>query len=326
MTGSGPGARRPILLTGKTGQIGWELERALAPLAPVVALGRREMDLTDTDAMRRRVRDTDPGLIVNAAAYTAVDAAEEEPALAMAVNGTAPGVLAEEAKRLGVPLVHFSTDFVFDGRGAPGPSPRPYTESDAPAPINEYGRTKLAGERAIQAVAPVHLILRTSWIYGNRGRNFLRTIRRLAAERDELKVVDDQIGSPTWARAVADATARILARGRSPATGPGAGLAEAGGLYHLSAAGSTSWCGFAAAIVERDWESERAAPRVVPIPTGAYPAAAARPAYSVLDNGAIAKAFGITLADWKTQLRSCMAEGAQTIRSRRPARGSGTNP
>ena len=324
MTGRTPKARRPILLIGKTGQIGWELERALAPLAPVVALSRRELDLTDTDAIRRRVRETAPGLIVNAAAYTAVDAAEEEPALAMAVNGTAPGVLAEEAKRLDVPLVHYSTDFVFDGRGGPGPAPRPYTESDAPAPINEYGRTKLAGERAIQAVAPAHLILRTSWIYGNRGRNFLRTIRRLAAERDELEVVDDQIGSPTWARAVADATAQILARGRPPATG--AGLAEAGGLYHLSAAGSTSWCGFAAAIVQWGTESGRAPPRMVPIPTGAYPAAAARPAYSVLDNGAIAKAFGIALADWESQLRLCMTEGAQTVRSRRPARGSGTNP
>ncbi len=301
-------ARRPILLIGKTGQIGWELERALAPLAPVVAMSRRELDLTDTDAIRREIRETAPSLIVNAAAYTAVDVAEEEPALAMAVNGTAPGVLAEEAKRLGVPLVHYSTDFVFDGRGGPGPSPRPYTESDAPTPINEYGRTKLAGERAIQAVAPAHLILRTSWIYGNRGRNFLRTIRRLAVEHDELEVVDDQIGSPTWARAVADATAQILARGSSPATGPGAGLTEAGGLYHLSAAGSTSWCGFAAAIVQWGTESGRAAPRVVPIPTGAYPAAAARPAYSVLDNGAIAKAFGIALMDWESQLERCMAE------------------
>ncbi len=308
MTGSGPSARRPILLLGKTGQIGWELERTLAPLAPVVSLSRRELDLTDTDAIRRQVRETAPGLIVNAAAYTTVDKAEEEPVLAMAVNGTAPGVLAEEAKRLGVPLVHYSTHFVFDGRAGPGPSPRPYAESDTPAPINEYGRTKLAGEQAIQAVAPAHLILRTSWIYGNRGRNFLRTIRRLAAEKEELEVVDDQIGSPTWARGVAEATAQILATGRSPAAGPGAGLAEAGGLYHLSAAGSTSWCGFAAAIVEWGTVSGRAAPRVVPIPTSAYPTRAARPAYVVIDNSAIMKAFGIALPDWKSQLRLCMAE------------------
>ena len=297
----------PILLIGKSGQVGWELERTLAPLAPVVAAGRAEIDLVDADSIRRRIRDVDPCLIVNAAAYTAVDAAESEPEVALAVNGKAPGVLAEEARRLGIPLVHYSTDYVFDGRPRRGPDGkiRPYVETDKVGPINEYGHSKLAGERAIQAVAPVHLIFRTSWIYGARGRNFLRTIQRLSAEREELRVVSDQIGSPTWARMIAEATAQVLAATwRDSESG---NLAEKGGLYHLSAAGLTSWYGFAEAIFAVSQAAGNRIPRLKPIATDAYPLPAKRPGYSVLDSRALTETFGISLPPWQHQLRLCLA-------------------
>jgi dTDP-4-dehydrorhamnose reductase len=297
----------PILLIGRSGQIGWELERTLAPLGPLVALGHREMDLALAESIRDCIRGVSPGLIVNAAAYTAVDNAEGEVSPAMAVNGIAPGILAEEAKRLRVPLIHYSTDYVFGGppqRGADG-NIRPYLETDEVAPINEYGRTKLAGERAIQAVGPIHLILRTSWIYASRGRNFLRTIQRLAAEREELRVVVDQVGSPTWARMAAEATAQILARTWG-ASGSGS-VAEKGGLYHLSAAGCVSWYGFAEAILEAAELTGKRVPRLVPVPTSDYPSPAARPAYSVLDNSAVTTTFGISLPDWHHELRLCLA-------------------
>ena len=298
----------PILLLGAAGQIGWELARTLAPLGPVVALSRAEIDLASAEAIRDRVRTTAPGLIVNAAAYTAVDRAEREPDLATAVNGTAPGVLAEEAKRLRVPLVHYSTDYVFDGRppaGADGAA-RPYVESDPAAPINVYGLSKLAGEQAIRAVAPIHLILRTSWIYAARGRNFLDTMRRLAAERDEVRVVADQTGGPTWARMVAEATAQILAATWG-AAGPD-GLADRGGTYHLSASGATSWHGFAAAIFAAMAASGARVPRLTAITTADYPTPAARPAYSVLDGSALACAFGLALPPWPDQLALCLAD------------------
>ena len=296
-----------ILLIGRSGQIGWELERTLAPLAPVVAVGHRDMDLAHPDAIRDCVREISPGLIVNAAAYTAVDNAETEQSLAMAVNGTAPGILAEEAKKLRIPLVHYSTDYVFGGRSKKGTngSLRPYVESDDVAPVNEYGRTKLAGERAVEAVAPARLILRTSWIYGSRGRNFLRTIQGLAADRQELRIVADQIGSPTWARMVAEATALILAKTWS-ISGAGS-IAEKGGLYHLSADGFVSWHGFAMAILAAEEEAGKPVPRVVPIPSSEYPTPAARPTYSVLDNDAVRTVFGICLPDWHQQLRLCLA-------------------
>ena len=185
-----------ILLTGKNGQVGWELQRTLAPLGEVVAVDRQALDLANPDAIRALIREVKPALIVNPAAYTAVDKAESEPELAMAVNGIAPGIMAEEAKRLGAAMIHYSTDYVFDGTQT-----SPYTEKDRPNPGNVYGKTKLAGEQAIQAVGVPHLILRTSWVYGSRGRNFLLTILRLAQERDELKIVDDQIGAPTSSRA-----------------------------------------------------------------------------------------------------------------------------
>jgi dTDP-4-dehydrorhamnose reductase len=293
-------ADRPVLLVGRTGQIGWELERALPPLGAIVALGRAELDLSNADAIRTRIRATAPCLIVNAAAYTAVDRAEQEPDLALSVNGAAPGVMAEEAERLGVPLVHYSTDYVFDGR-----SGRPYVEDDPPAPLNAYGRSKLAGERAILAACSRHFIFRTSWVYAERGANFLRTIRRLAAERSELRVVDDQIGGPTWARAVAEATTLALGAIRSGAVA----LPKASGIYHLSAAGSTTWCGFAKRIVERDAAAGRGkAIPVLSIPTSEYPLPARRPAYSILDTGKFTSTFGLALPDWQVQLALCMGD------------------
>lgn len=279
-----------MLLTGKNGQVGWELERALAPLGEVFACDRAGLDLADPDRIRAVVRETRPGIIVNAAAYTAVDKAESEPDIAMAINGTAPGILAEEAKRLGALLVHYSTDYVFDGT-----KPMPYTEDDAPAPINSYGRSKLAGEQAIQASGCRHLILRTSWVYGLRGGNFLRTMLRLAGEKDELRIVDDQIGSPTWSRAIADATAAILNRAETPA-----------GLYHMTASGTTSWFGFTRAILANTRLQKQ--PRLLPIATAEYPLPARRPANSALDGHRFNNSFGFTLEPWDIALRRCLAD------------------
>lgn len=293
-----------ILLTGASGQVGWELRRTLAPLGRVTAADRRAADLADPASLRRAVREANPALIVNAAAYTAVDGAEKETDLAMAVNGVAPGILAEECARLGAPLVHFSTDYVFDGSKA-----GPYTEDDTPAPVNAYGASKLAGERAIEAVGVPHLILRTSWVYGLRGRNFLLTICRLARERDELRIVDDQRGAPTWSRLIAEAAAQLVAR---------AGLGDAGslgarsGVYHLAAGGATSWCGFARAILEAGPAiGVPAPPRLVPISTAEYPTPARRPANSCLAGDKLARVFGLALPAWDEGLRLCVEEAAR---------------
>jgi dTDP-4-dehydrorhamnose reductase len=282
-----------ILLTGKTGQVGGELVAALAPLGEVTACDRDALDLADPAAIVAAMRKLRPDIIVNAAAYTAVDRAEAEPALAMAINGTAPGILAEEALRLGALLVHYSTDYVFDGAKR-----EPYDENDAPNPLNVYGRTKLAGERAVRASGARHLILRTSWVYGARGNNFLLTISRLAAERDELKVVDDQIGAPTWCRDIATATAAILARRQDKA-----GTFD--GIYNLSAHGSTSWHGFAAEILAHAAAKPKA--RLAPIPTSGYPSAAARPLNSVLSHDKVKNTFGVDLPDWRAGLAACLA-------------------
>lgn len=293
--------QRPILLIGATGQIGAELSRSLGPLASIRAPGHAALDLAGADSIRGVVRQTAPGLIVNAGGYTAVDKAESEPDLAHAVNGTAPGILAEEARRLGAALVHFSTDYVFDGLAT-----RPYREDDPTAPVNAYGRSKLAGERAIAAVGGAHLILRTAWVYSLQGTNFLTTMRRLASERDELRVVDDQHGAPTWARAIADATASILMR--CNACSAPEGLGEKGGLYHLAAAGETTWCGFAREILMRIRAAgeEVRARHVVPIASADYPTPAKRPARSILDCTKVREAFGVALPPWQEQLRLCL--------------------
>jgi len=300
----------PILLLGGSGQIGWELWRSLSPLGAVAAPSRAELDLADPDRLGRFVRDLAPRLIVNAAAYTDVDGAEAAPEQAIAINGMAPGVLAAEAMRLGIGLVHYSTDYVFDGSGrAPQAKAPGYREEDATGPLNAYGRSKLAGEQAIEASGAAHLILRTSWIYAARGRNFLRTIRRLAQERDELRIVDDQTGSPTWARCIAEATVHIL--GQCDIQNGIAALRDRGGLYHLSATGRTTWHGFAEAILDRLRARHGAtlrAQRVVPITSAEYPQAARRPAFSVLDCDAAARAFGIVLPPWGEQLDLCLNE------------------
>lgn len=279
-----------ILLTGRNGQVGWELQRTLAPLGEVIALDREKLDLADADAIRAAVRTARPDIIVNAAAYTAVDQAEKETGLAMRVNGQAPGVMAEEAKRLGAQLVHFSTDYVFDGS-----KPAPYTEDDAPAPINAYGRSKLAGELAIQATGCRHLIFRINWVYGLHGKNFLRTILRLAEEREELRIIDDQFGAPTWSRLIAEATAVALGRQR-----------QLEGLYHLASDGYTSWHGFTEAILAHSQEIRTREPLLTAIPTHEYPLPAARPHNSRLACNRLAREASIQLPDWQVGLGLCL--------------------
>ena len=282
-----------ILVTGAAGQLGAELVATLAPHGRVVATTHADLDLADRDAIVATMRRVQPALVVNAAAYTAVDAAEREPALADAVNGAAPGVLADEAKRSGAVLIHYSTDYVFDGR-----TTTPYDE-DAPVnPLSAYGRSKLAGERAVAASGADALVLRTSWVYGRRGRNFLTTMRRLAGERKELRVVDDQPGAPNWARELARATERIVALGLPR-------VRERRGLYHLTARGATTWYGFARAIL-----ADVPDVRVVPITTAEYPTPAKRPGWSVLGTARFERAFGFALPDWRASLAECLASDA----------------
>ena len=283
--------KRPvILLTGAAGQLGFELARLLRAHGEVEALDRAALDLGDSDAVVAAMRRVRPQIIVNAAGYTAVDRAESEPALADAINARAPAVLADEAKRLDALLIHYSTDYVFDGN-----SREPYREEDQASPLNVYGRSKLAGERAITAAGAAHLILRTSWIYGLHGQNFLLTMRRLAATRDELRVVSDQFGVPNWSRALAEATASLVSRGA-------AALAKKTGIYHLSGRGRASWFDFARAIFEG---ADR--PRVVAITTAEYPTAARRPASAVLATDKFEAAFGFALPDWHEMLAACKA-------------------
>lgn len=287
-----------ILITGGDGQLGWELARAFAPIGKIFAFDRAGLDLLDPDAIRTRCREIRPSLLLNAGAYTAVDKAESEPELAMRINGEAPGILAEEANRLGVPLIHYSTDYVFDGNATV-----PYREDDAPAPRSVYGLTKWAGEQAVRAVAKEYLVLRTSWLYSNRRHNFLLTMLRLARERDELRVVADQIGSPTWARPVSETTAGCVTASTSAAR-----ISIPSGIYHLAAAGQTSWHGFASAILDGMADVSRRAARVIEIATADYPTPAKRPAYSVLALTKLQRASGIAPVDWRVQLAGCFAE------------------
>lgn len=278
-----------ILLTGRDGQVGRSLARRLAAWAEVVALGRAELDLRDTEAIARTVRDVHPDVIVNTAAYTAVDRAEAEEAEARAVNAGAPGHLANEARRIDALLLHFSTDYVFDGR-----KPSPYVETDSPGPLNAYGRTKLEGERAVAASGARHVIFRTSWVYGPGGQNFVSAILRAARAGRDLRVVDDQRGAPTSSEALAEAVDRILQdrvlRDR------------AGGLYHLSAAGETTWHGFACELLERAGLSRT----VTAIRAAEYGAVAQRPANSLLDNTRFAERFELRLPGWREQLAATL--------------------
>jgi dTDP-4-dehydrorhamnose reductase len=286
-----------ILLTGVNGQVGFELTRSLQGLGKIVALDRNHLDLGDLDQVRRVVREVKPTLIVNPAAYTAVDKAETDAAACMRANAEAPGVMAEEAKRSGAALVHYSTDYVFDGTkdGA-------YVEDDPTNPQNVYGETKLAGERAIAASGCDHLIFRTSWVYGTRGKNFLLTMLRLGAERDELSVVADQFGAPTWATTIAALSSHVLSQAKADT---GDWWHENSGVYHLTASGSTSWHGFAQAIFDNSALERK--PSVNPIPAASYPTPAARPANSRMSNEKLLASFGLEAPEWEDALRICMA-------------------
>ncbi|WP_179404316.1 dTDP-4-dehydrorhamnose reductase [Burkholderia guangdongensis] len=290
----------PIVVTGANGQVGFELVRALQGLAPIVALDRHGLDLADLDSIRRVVRDIGPAVIVNAAAYTAVDRAESEEALARRINGDAPGVLAEEAKRIDALLVHYSTDYVFDGCGD-----APFREDDPTGPLNAYGRTKLAGEQAVAAVGGEHLMFRTSWVYSATGRNFLTTMLRLARERRELNVVADQIGAPTWSCTIAALTAHVVARYCADRVEARDWWRQHRGIYHLTNAGETSWCDFAQTIFAatncKDVE-------VRPITSDQYPTPATRPHNSRLSNDKLFDVFGLRAPDWREGLARCLRD------------------
>lgn len=292
-----------ILVLGRSGQLAWELRRTLLPLGDVVAVEQPELDLRRPESLVRVLDRVEPDVIVNAAAFTAVDRAESELAAAEAINATAPALLARDAARRNALLIHYSTDYVFDGT-----KPEPYVETDTPNPLGVYGATKLAGERAIRASAADHLVLRTSWVYAARGGNFLRTMLRLAAERERLRVVADQIGAPTWARYLAEASAQILAR----ALAERAAGTFASGLFHLSGGGETSWHGFASAILAQAQRIDPAialkAREVVAIATGDYPLPARRPANSRLDCAQVRRRFGIEVPDWSIGLGLCLEE------------------
>jgi dTDP-4-dehydrorhamnose reductase len=298
-----------ILLTGKNGQVGSELQRMLPRMGDVLAFDRQQLDLSKPADLRRTIKETKPHLIVNAAAYTAVDQAESDESTARAVNGDAPALMAAEAKKIGAALVHYSTDYVFDGLKS-----LPYLEEDPPNPVNVYGKTKLAGEQAIREADVPHLIFRTAWVYATRGRNFLFTILRLASQREELKIVRDQIGSPTWSREIARATTSIVGQ---LCKEPGAFVfGRLSGTYHMTASGTTTWYDFATAILDEAIETPSHLPwlkaatnghsiktrRVLPIATSEYPTLARRPPYSVLSNERLFRTFGFQLLDWRAAL------------------------
>jgi dTDP-4-dehydrorhamnose reductase len=277
--------------------VGWELQRTLAPLGEVIACTRGDLDLSASSTLRARLQEIGADVIVNAAAYTAVDDAESNEALAARINAEAPRILAEEAARRGAWFVHYSTDYVFDGT-----KHTPYTEDDEPNPLSAYGRTKLAGEQSVASSRARHLIFRTSWVYAARGRNFLRTILRLASERDSLRIVDDQRGAPTWARLIAEATALALCQAITHPSGAQALC----GTYHLSCGGDASWRQFAEAIIESASIPQKA--QIIPIGTAEYPTPAARPRNSLLANDRLAEVFGIRLPHWRHALAMCQAD------------------
>jgi dTDP-4-dehydrorhamnose reductase len=289
-----------ILLIGANGQVGWELQRTLAPLGRVIAASLDgadgpAVDLADPRSLSRVVHDSEPDAVVNAAAYTAVDKAESERELAHKINAEAPGMLGGLLRGRGVPIVHYSTDFVFSGEGT-----RPYREDDPTGPLSVYGETKLDGEHALMDSGADAIIFRTSWVYGVRGQNFLLTMLRLFREKDELRVVNDQIGGPTWARMLAEVTAQVLHR---VLVGDLA-VERAKGLYHVTAAGETSWYDFAGAILK----ASGASCDLLPIPSSEYRSPAHRPAYSVLDNTKLWETFGLALPDWQTSLHQCLRD------------------
>lgn len=283
-----------ILIVGRSGQLSQALQKELAKDGQVIVLGQSGLNLANPEQIRQQVRQLRPRLIVNAAAYTAVERAESAPREAFAINAVGPGILAEEAARLGAPLIHYSTDYVFDGRKA-----TPYVETDTPNPLSVYGESKLAGERAIQAAGGMHLILRTSWVYSRHGHNFLLTMQRLLGERERLTVVDDEIGAPTWAGTLANVTGHLIRQWW-------AGGREPHGLYHLTATGETSWYGFACAIGAHLAREGRLKARIEPIASRDYPTVARRPLNSRLDCSRLQQDWGLVLPYWAHSLQQCL--------------------
>jgi dTDP-4-dehydrorhamnose reductase len=312
-----------ILLIGKNGQVGHDLRQLLPAYSELTAVDRQQLDLAAPDAIRRTVQEIRPQIIINAAAYTAVDQAEQDEPSARAINSIAPGILAEQAKQIGAALIHYSTDYVFDGTKT-----TPYEENDLTNPLGAYGRTKLAGEQAIRDSGAAHLIFRTAWVYSTRGKNFLLTILRLATQREELRIVKDQIGAPTSSHELAEATAKVVSQlSAMKNASMEENLADLGGTYHMTAGGATNWSAFAMAILDRASGSVEGkkpawlltalngAPlvtrRVAAITTAEYPTPARRPPYSVLSNERLEKTFGIRLPDWNTQLRRVFEVSAE---------------
>lgn len=283
-----------ILINGRHGQVSHELQQRLGAVGELLVLGRDQLDLAQPDQIRRQVQNIRPDLIINAAAHTAVDLAESEPQSAFAINAVAPGILAEEALALDIPLIHYSTDYVFDGMKA-----GPYNEDDTPNPLGVYGKSKLAGEQAIRDVQGQYLILRTSWVYSTHGRNFLLTMQRLLQEKPELRVVADQIGAPTWAGTIANSTLALIERWQTSQVANW-------GTYHLSAQGETSWFGFAQAIGEALRQQGKPCADLLPIPSSDYPTPAARPLNSRLDCSRLQRDWGVSQPDWQTALRECL--------------------
>jgi len=283
-----------ILIIGKDGQLGWELQRSLAGLGDLLATGRRELDLSDPAAIRKTVRSVRPDVVLNTAAYNAVDRAESEPDIALKVNSVAPGLLADECRDLGALLIHFSTDYVFDGKRT-----TPYSEEDEAAPLSVYGRSKLAGEQAVRAAKGRALIFRTAWLYSDRRDNFVGTMRRLARQKSELSVVDDQTGAPTWVRSLSEAVAKICGIALSPR---GRAISEESPVYHATCSGETTRYDFVRAILDDLARKEPKEPmaRLIPIPSADYPTPARRPKYSVLSNAKLERDFGVRLPEWRS--------------------------
>lgn len=285
-----------ILISGQHGQVSQALQKSLSDRGELIVVGRDALDLSQPESIREVVRRHKPDLIINAAAHTAVDQAESEPALALAINATAPGVFAEEAAHLGVPFIHYSTDYVFDGGKA-----SPWVESDPPHPLSVYGSTKLAGEQAIAEAGGQYLILRTSWVYSLTGRNFLLTMQRLLQEREKLSIVSDQIGAPTWAGTIADSTRTLIDRWRE-------GNAGAWGIYHLTASGQASWFDFAQAIGDQLVSAGKPCASLEGILTSAYPTPATRPLNSRLDCSRLQREWGVSQPDWHDAMLQCLAQ------------------
>jgi len=292
-----------ILLTGKNGQVGSELNKILSQFGEVFATGRNEMNLADPSQIRHVVQQIKPKLIINAGAYTAVDKAESDQELAKAVNGIAPKILAEEAKNHDALLIHYSTDYSYNGEM----SHRPYLESDSPSPNSVYGKTKLQGDQAIEKSGVSHLIFRTGWVYSKRRENFLRTILKLAKEKNELRVVNDQTGTPTWCRSIAEATCKsiknILEKRKGSLSKTAASIS---GVYHMTCQGETNWYRFAQTILELSCPDKM--PKLLAISTKEYPTPAIRPTYSVLSNSKLKKNFGIELPHWEHALKQCLSD------------------